>query len=590
MFKSIRSNIAFPIILIVIFTMLALGGFYAYYFNKFFYEMIRQNLLANARFVSLTLTEKPITPGQELDTRVKQWANILGEQITIIDSQGNIISDSLASTTQPRNFLDLPEINQAQTNDYGIDHRRSSRSGLDTLYIAIPIKNGDILEGFVRVAIPLDTFKAKQIQLMTSLGLVMLLGTIVIALLILNVLQIATRPIDELTKSIAKLSENGFKSDWKPKLVDQERDDEVSRFTSAFNYLTEQLHTQIQALENERNKISAVLQEMTDGVLIIDKEGTIQLVNPAVKKMLNLGDVNLIGKSIMQALDYPHFIELWQRGRDTKETQSALIEIQPKKLYIQCTTVPLDQVSQGSVLMILQNLTRQRYLETVRRDFISNISHELRTPLASLKALTETLQEGALEDPPAARKFLIQIENEVDSLSHMVSELLELSRIESGQVPLRLRPASPHEILEKVVERLGLQAERAGIQVITECSPFIPDVLADPQRLEQVLGNLFHNAIKFTPRGGKITLSARSEGDKVLFSVKDTGIGIPAEDIPRIFERFYKTDRARASGGTGLGLAIAKHVVEAHGGIIWAESIERQGSTFYFLIPQAPNK
>jgi len=549
--------------------------------------MIRQNLVAHAQLVALAFTEHPIQPNPDREMQIKQWATILDEQIMLINKDGRIILASDSPENRSENFLDNPEIKMALTQDYGIDHRRNDQNGIDTLYIAVPIKNENKIQAFVRMAIPLGQFHSQQRQLMTTLGSIMVLATLVISLFTINIFRIATRPINELTKSIATLTEYGFSSDWKPKNPIPEQNNEVSRLTVAFNYLTEQLHTQIEALENERNKISAVLQEMTDGVLIIDKEGTIQLVNPAVQRMLNLGELNLIGKSIMQALDYPHFIELWQKGRDIKESQSALIEIQPKKLYIQCTTVPLDQVAEGSVLMILQNLTRQRYLETVRRDFISNISHELRTPLASLKALTETLQEGALEDPPAARKFLIQIETEVDSLSHMVSELLELSRIESGQVPLRLRPASPNEILEKVVERLGLQAERAGIQVIVECAPHLPDVLADPQRLEQVLGNLFHNAIKFTPHGGKIILSARAERDKILFSVKDSGIGIPAEDLPRIFERFYKTDRARASGGTGLGLAIAKHVVEAHGGTIWAESVERRGSTFYFLIPKA---
>ncbi len=587
MFKSIRYNIAFPIILLILIALSALGIFYIYYFNTVFYEMIRQDLLADARFIALALEEKPIQPGQKLDEQLKQWGTILGEPISIVDNNGLIISESQPLENSPKNVLENPEIKMALSHDYGIDHRRDTQTNLDTLYIAIPIKKGDQLLGFVRLEVLLDQFHRKQNQLITMLGSVTLLSILIISLLILNISQIATRPIEEVTKSIASVTRDGFSSDWKPRNINAEQNNEVGRLVTAFNYLTEQLQTKIEALENERNKISAVLQEMTDGVLIIDKDGTIQLVNPAVKRMLNLGEVNLIGKSIMQALDYPHFIELWQKGRDNKETQSALIEIQPKKLYIQCTTVPLEQVAEGSVLMILQNLTRQRYLETVRRDFISNISHELRTPLASLKALTETLQEGALEDPPAARKFLIQIETEVDSLSHMVSELLELSRIESGQVPLRLRPAQPSEIIEKVVERLGLQAERAGIQVITECAPHTPEVLADPQRLEQVLGNLFHNAIKFTPRGGKIILSVRPERDKVLFSVKDSGVGIPAEDLPRIFERFYKTDRARASGGTGLGLAIAKHVVEAHGGTIWAESVEQQGSTFYFLIPKA---
>jgi two-component system phosphate regulon sensor histidine kinase PhoR len=303
--------------------------------------------------------------------------------------------------------------------------------------------------------------------------------------------------------------------------------------------------------------------------------------------MLNLPDQEIIGKTISQVLPHTQFHESWQRTRDSKETQTSLIEIQPKKLYIQCMTAPLETIAKGTVLMLLQNLTRQRYLETVRRDFISNISHELRTPLASLKALTETLQEGALDDPPAAHRFLMQIENEVDSLSHMVSELLELSRIESGQVPLRLRPASPYEILQKTLERLGIQAERAGLKVVIDCDPNIPQVLADPSRLEQVVGNLFHNAIKFTPAGGQIILSAKPQNGNVIFCVSDSGIGIPAEELPRIFERFYKTDRARAGGGTGLGLAIAKHVVEAHGGTIWAESIESQGSKFFFIIPRA---
>jgi two-component system phosphate regulon sensor histidine kinase PhoR len=236
-------------------------------------------------------------------------------------------------------------------------------------------------------------------------------------------------------------------------------------------------------------------------------------------------------------------------------------------------------------LVILQDLTRVRRLETVRRDFISNISHELRTPLASLKALADTLRDGALEDPPAARRFLDRMEVEVDALTQMVQELLELSRIESGQVGFEIAPVPVADVINPPLERLRPQAERADLQLSIDLAPDLPPVLADAERMRQVITNLVHNAIKFTPPGGEVAISATAGQDEVIISVRDTGVGIPADDLPRIFERFYKADRARSGGGTGLGLAIAKHIVLAHGGRIWAESVEGRGSTFSVALP-----
>jgi two-component system phosphate regulon sensor histidine kinase PhoR len=221
----------------------------------------------------------------------------------------------------------------------------------------------------------------------------------------------------------------------------------------------------------------------------------------------------------------------------------------------------------------------------VRRDFISNISHELRTPLASLQALVDTLRGGALDDPPAARRFLDRMETEVEALTQMVQELLELSRIESGQAPMRLIPTPVADVVFPPVERLRPQAERAGLSITIDLPPDLPPVLADAERAQQVITNIVHNAIKFTPSGGQMTLSAQPVGEDVIVSVRDTGVGIPPEDLPRIFERFYKADRARSGGGTGLGLAIAKHIVQAHGGRIWAESVEGKGSIFYVALP-----
>ncbi|MBN1318233.1 MAG: PAS domain-containing sensor histidine kinase, partial [Anaerolineales bacterium] len=211
-------------------------------------------------------------------------------------------------------------------------------------------------------------------------------------------------------------------------------------------------------------------------------------------------------------------------------------------------------------------------------------SHELRTPLASLRALVETLQDGALDDPPAARHFLSLMENETDALAQMVEELLELSRIESGRVPLRLAPTPVAELINQPVERLRQQAQRADLALSIDLAPDLPPVLADPERAGQIVTNLVHNAIKFTRGDGQIKVSAYARDDEVVIEVRDTGIGIPDNDLSRIFERFYKADHARSSGGTGLGLAIARHLVEGHGGRIWAESVEGQGSVFYFTL------
>src|SRR3990172_10169433 len=239
----------------------------------------------------------------------------------------------------------------------------------------------------------------------------------------------------------------------------------------------------------------------------------------------------------------------------------------------------------GDTLLLIQDLTRLRRLEKVRRDFISNVSHELRTPLASLKALSETLRDGALNDPEAAPRFLGRIETEVDALTQMTQELLDLSRIESGQVNLDLEEISPGMLLKSVAERMNMQAERAGLKLSMDTSTDLPDIQGDRIRLEQVLVNLVHNAVKFTQAGGSISLQAVVDGEVVRFSVRDTGAGIPSDELERVFERFYKADRARSGGGTGLGLSIAKHIVEAHGGRIWVESVEGRGSTFIFTIP-----
>jgi two-component system phosphate regulon sensor histidine kinase PhoR len=290
-----------------------------------------------------------------------------------------------------------------------------------------------------------------------------------------------------------------------------------------------------------------------------------------------------LGHTFIEIVRDHELNEVLQRCLSTKKQQTGAVEIKPPKQFLSMIATPLQ--GDGGCLVHIQDLTELRRLEMIRQDFISNVSHELRTPIASVKALAETLNQGAVEDPSVAKDFLSKINAEADRLAQMVKELGELSHIESGEVTLLKKEIAIAEAIGHAVDRLGAQANRAGLKLQVDASANLPKVMVDEARIEQVLVNIIHNAIKFTPSGGRITISAKVKDTDILVSVSDTGVGIPPDDLPRIFERFYKADKSRSGGGTGLGLAIAKHIVEAHRGRIWAESVEGRGSSFNFTLP-----
>jgi two-component system phosphate regulon sensor histidine kinase PhoR len=479
------------------------------------------------------------------------------------------------------NHSDRPEVIQALSSGVGSISRFSHTLGYDMLYTAVRVEeNGQDL-ALIRVALPLQQVSANITQLQRILIAVTLLVTLLAVLLAAWIAGRISKPVRDLTHSAWQLA--SINPADRPVPPDQ---DEISQLTAVFNIMSARLSGEIKDLEKERATLEAVMQKMTDGVFIVDGEGDIQLLNPAAEKMFSISQSGSISKPLIETIRHHQPVEMWQRCLDSGETQNVDFEI-GNRLSLHGIATSLSPTITGSTLLLFQDLTRQRQIETMRRDFISNVSHELRTPLAALKALTETLQGGALEDPPAAHRFLEQMETEVDSLSLMVSELLELSRIESGRVPLSLVSTRPIDIVTPAFERLSLQGERAGLILTIECPDDLPPVMADVTRVQQVVVNLLHNAIRFTPSGGQVTVHAEQQDRTVCFSVTDTGIGIAAEDLARIFERFYKVDRSRATSGTGLGLAIARHLVEAHGGRIWVESEVAKGSTFFFSIPLA---
>jgi two-component system phosphate regulon sensor histidine kinase PhoR len=505
-----------------------------------------------------------------------ETSEIVGFDVTFMDLQGDILGSSIPLEHQPMEPFRMLGVSQALSDGAGIGRADQTLGAAATI---VGPQGAPV--GLVQLQIPLSYYQL-NLNRITWLSLaVILIGVAAFVLITLFVNDLTRKPIEALTIVAQQMSGGNFKNLDFPKAPQ-----ELSELTDALIVMADQLGAQIDALTSERAKLSAVLNQMTDGVMIVDADGRVQLINPAAERLFDMRESTALGRSIVEVVRYHQLVNLWRKAK-SGDRESITLEIGPQHLFLQVVAIPLKTALPGSTMILFQDLTQLRRLETVRRDFISNVSHELRTPLASLKALAETLQEGALEDPPAARRFIIRMETEIDNLTQLVNELLELSRIESGKVPLSFHRIQPCDLLSPATERMSLQAERAGLELVLDCAPELPQVFADPDRIAQVLINLIHNAIKFTPPGGKLTVSAYQDGDHIVFFVRDTGVGIARKDLSRIFERFYKADRARAGGGTGLGLSIARHMIESHGGYIWAESEEGVGSTFYFTLPVA---
>nr|NNM89946.1 PAS domain-containing protein [Bacilli bacterium] len=352
------------------------------------------------------------------------------------------------------------------------------------------------------------------------------------------------------------------------------------------------LHDQRELTRQEQNKIDSVMSHILSGVIVIDQTGRMLLMNAAAEKLLGVNDVDFIGRWHWEAGHHYGLSSLIDEAIAFGVVQKKEVQIhKPQELTLEAHITPIRQSNGATagVVVLLHDVSEWRRVERMRSDFVANVSHELRTPITALKGFAETLLDGAMEEPTIAKQFISIIKEEADRLGRLVEDLLDLSRIEAKHAPLKLKEVCMFAVLQKVIETFRAQAHDAGVelrkQIHTQTGHIT--VMADDDRLQQILINLVSNALQFTASGGTITLRAEIEGDRVIVSVIDTGVGIPAADIGRVFERFYRVDkmRARTSGGTGLGLAIVKHLVEAHGGHVSVQSEVGVGSRFFFDLP-----
>jgi two-component system phosphate regulon sensor histidine kinase PhoR len=577
LFRSIQWRITIPFVLLALVIMGALGAFLASSTRSSQLDNLRSQLESEAR-----ITAEASLPGflsqdeaGSLDALAKKLGEDITARVTIIARDGTVLGDSEEDPASMDNHATRPEVIDALIIGLGESTRYSITLGQRMMYVAVPIYyEGEVL-GVARVSLPLDAVESAVQRVTVSIIIAMAVATVLVILAAWLISRLTTRPIRKLTTASRRISSGELGQ----KIAIEARD-EVGELAHAFNEMSSRLKETVETISEDRTRLASILDNMADGVIMADAEGNISLANQAAESLFNIKEPE--NKPLIEAVRDFEIDDLLKLCLKTTKMQSVQYESGTYKHYLRAIAVP---ITGSGVLLLFQDLTSLRNLQTTRRELIGNISHEFRTPLAGIKAMVETLHGGAIDDKKAAGDFLNRIDSEVDRLTQLVAELTELSRIETGKAELKLEPLNLNNLVDEVIAQLSPQAERQLLTVSKELAAGLPSVSADSARLRHVIVNLIHNAIKFTDAGGRITVTTRGEGNSVTVAIADTGRGIASDDLPHVFERFYKGDKARAGEGTGMGLAIAKHIIEAHGGDIRVESEEGRGSTFSFSLP-----
>lgn len=394
-----------------------------------------------------------------------------------------------------------------------------------------------------------------------------------------------SRALAETTEAVQRVAEGDFSKTLAAWAADN---NELAHLEQGINTTAARMQGRLVELSQEKARLETILRTMADGVLLVDAKKRIVMMNAAAEAIFNVSAAEVKGRD---HLEVTHHFDLDQAlERVLRTGEPSMLEIRRAQRGEQIMEARLGSFGHDwGVLVVLQDITRARKLEQMRTEFVSNVTHELRTPLTSIRGFAETLLEGALDDPDAARHFVGIIKRESDQLGRLIDDILDLSRIEGGRWKVKKEPLHLHQLAEETVGRLAPKAQSLGVDLRLTISPALPEIHGDTVRLAQVLLNLVDNALKYTPAGGSVTVSAEDLGNMIRLKVADTGTGIPKADLPRLFERFYRVDKARsrATGGTGLGLSIVKHIVEAHGGSVGVDSDLGRGATFFFTLPKS---
>lgn len=559
-------------------------------------DQLRAGLTAQAR-IAVRLFAAPLATARPDPSIIDAMADDLGDvihaRVTVINPDGLVLGDSYESGDALRrmdNHATRPEMRQALTGGIGSSIRLSDTVGIRMLNLALPVRSQgpeSRLLGVVRLSLPLTDIEARHRALRgllaAALGGAFLLSLAVSYLVARSI----TRPLGEIVAAARRMARGEFQE-----RIRARSNDEVADLAGVLNQMATAIAETILALKDDRAKMAATLTAMQEGVIVLSSDGTVRLINPAMERMVGRREAEVLGRMYLEVIRQPRLNEFITEALSqglASSTEITLAAGLERTFQVQASPLAQGSAQSPGLVLVFHDITDLRRLEQVRKDFVANVSHELRTPLTAIKGYVEALQDTSLDDPAERSRFLEVIGTHADRLNLIITDLLLLSKIESGQIPLKRDPVKLSALVDRTLGLLNHLIEQKQHKVMTAIPAGLPPILGDEERLGQVFTNLLDNAIKYTPDHGTITITAGVVQDMVEVRVEDTGIGIPPQALSRIFERFYRVDKARSRelGGTGLGLAIVKHLVEGHGGAVSVESLPGHGTRFRVRLPAA---
>jgi two-component system phosphate regulon sensor histidine kinase PhoR len=545
---------------------------------------IRGDLLVRLDLVERTASSSklPLAPSPEWDALADDLGRRANARVTIFDARQRMLGDSRLSYAEVSQNPpdDRPEVRDALAGQRGQATRYSAVLKQEVTYAAAPIVHGDEIVGAVRLALPSKDLEATRHALEDGLLAACVIGVLLAIVMSTVAGHLALQGVRELTLAARRMAGGDLEVRTRA-----EGQDEIADLGRSLEQLADGLRSSLKELVGERDVLSGILTSMREGVLLVDRDGLVALINPALREMLFLGDDD-VGKAPKDVIDDEGLHGLVDQARTKSEGAQGEIEVEgikPRRLLVRAEPLPVEP---GGVVVVFHDVTDLRRLETLRRDFVANASHELRTPVTSIRSAAETLAGMPPSDAEAQKRFLGIIERNAERLQRLVEDLLDLSKIESRELKLHREPVDLRMTAERVVSLLTDRAARAKTTLHVAIPADHPMAHADSRALEQILENLLENSLKYCPNAS-VTVRAEADEHDVVLVVEDTGPGIEKRHLERLFERFYRVDtgRSRQLGGTGLGLAIVKHLAEAMGGSVKVESTVGKGTRFTVRLP-----